>query len=744
MEKHRHRARFLALTFSSALCLCLAPRLSAQESPATEPAPEPPKRLKIGLALSGGGARGSAHVGVLKVLEELHIRVDCIAGTSMGSIVGGLYATGMSPAEIEKLLDEMDWGSALSDAPPREDVTFRKKQEDHIYQNRINLGYKGGTVVIPGGFVEGQNLFFILESVTLPVAHVQEFDRFPIPFRAVATDIVTGEKVVIGRGRLSEAIRASMAIPGVFSPVELDGKLLVDGGLSDNIPVDVCREMGADIVIAVDISTPLQDRDHVGNVLLVISQLSNFLTRRNMVPQLADADVLLIPDLQGFGSGDFEKALQIIPQGEAEARAKIPELQKYGIPEPEFSPWLAQLRTREIRLPEVEFVQAKGDVSPRVVESMETKPGKVLDLPTLKTDINRLYGTAYFKRVDFRLDQQQGQEGVILMAKQKPWGPNYLRFGFVIQSDFQGGSTFTLLAGFTKTRINAREAEWRTDLQLGPKRILHTEFYQPIDYRQRWFVAPYGTWSERQENIFIDDQLVAEYRVDYLSAGVDLGFNFGPSVELRLGPVWSQNWGNRRVGGVIMPGSFEETNAGLLGRFRVDRLDSASFPTEGTLLGLNAYFAREALGSATDFDKLSLYFGRYGSWGRHILFARLLGGTNLGSDIPAYETFSLGGLFTFPGFEEGQLRGQRYGIGHLGYYYRLAKFPASFGEGLYAGAWFSAGNIWTYQQPVTWEHMKYSLTLSLSADTIVGPIYVALSQASGGNRKFYFSLGRSF
>jgi NTE family protein len=738
--------RIIFLPFLATLCLGLVPALVplAQDAPPPSPPPDQVKRPKIGLALSGGGARGAAHVGVLKVLEELHIKVDYIAGTSMGSCVGGLYATGMSPAEIEKTLEDMDWGAALSDNPPREDITFRKKEEDWIYQNRINLGYSKGRITIPGGFVEGQNLFFVMETLTLPVAGIDDFDRLPIPFRAVATDIVTGDRVVLSKGRLSEAIRASMAIPGVFSPAEIDGKLLVDGGMADNLPVDVCREMGADIVIAVDISTPLQDKDHVGNVLQVISQLTNFLTRRNMEPQLKNADVLLVPDLKGYGSGDFVKAGKIIPLGEVEARAKIPELQKLVIPEADYALWLARVRTRDTSPPTVDFVKVEGDVSPKIAEVMETKPGKVLDLPTLKKDINHLYGTAYFKRVDYRLTQDQGMDGITVTAKQKPWGPNYLRFGFVIQSNFQASSTFTLLAGLTKTRINSLDAEWRTDLQLGPRRILHTEFYQPIDRHHRWFVAPYGTYGERQENLYDGDSQVAQYRVDNFELGTDLGLNLGPCTEIRIGPVWSQDWGNRKVGNTILPGSFNVTDAGISGRFRVDTLDSASFPQEGTLFNLNAYFSREALGSFTNYDKLSLMYGKYAVWGKNILFVNLQGGTNLGSDIPAYATFSKGGMFSFGGYQDGQLRGQRFALGTLGYYHRLAKFSPSMGEGLFFGTWVTTGNTWFYRQPVTLDNMKCSLTLSLAADTIVGPIYVAFSQATGGNRKLYLSIGRSF
>ncbi len=254
-------------------------------------------RPKIGLVLSGGAARGLAHIGVLKALDEQGIQIDAIAGTSMGAVVGGLYASGYTPAELERIALEMDWQQALSDAPPRKDVPFRRKQDDRDFLVKQKISFRDdGTLGLPLGVIQGQNLAMVLESLLVHTSDNRDFDKLAIPFRAVSTDIATGEKVVFRKGHLPQAIRASMSIPAVFAPVEIDGRLLVDGGMVDNIPVDVARDMGVDVVIVVDIGNPLRDRKDLSTVLDVMNQSITLMTRKNSEAQLATlkpGDVLI-------------------------------------------------------------------------------------------------------------------------------------------------------------------------------------------------------------------------------------------------------------------------------------------------------------------------------------------------------------------------------------------------------------------------------------------------------------------
>jgi len=264
-------------------------------------------RPKIGLALGGGGARGAAHVGVLRVLEEMHVPVDYVAGTSMGAVVGGLYASGMSPDEIESALTQIDWNDTLTDRTQYKDLPFRRKEDENRYLTSFEAGLRGRRLTLPSGLQSAQKVRFLLQSNLIDVAHIHDFSELPIPFKAVAADIETGEAVVLDHGDLSEAIRASMSIPGVFSPIEIDGRMLVDGGIADNVPVDVVRAMGADVVIAVDVGGPLLKREQMGSMFAVTSQVLTILTRRNADLQLKDATIVLAPDVSRYGAMAFSE-----------------------------------------------------------------------------------------------------------------------------------------------------------------------------------------------------------------------------------------------------------------------------------------------------------------------------------------------------------------------------------------------------------------------------------------------------
>lgn len=323
----------------SCLLLCLLPLLAQ--------AVEPP-RPKIGLVLSGGAARGLAHIGVLKALEEQGIHIDAIAGTSMGAVIGGLYASGYKIDELEKLALNIDWKLALSDAPPREDVPFRRKQDDRDFLVKQKLSFRDdGSLGLPLGVIQGQNLALLLESMFAHRSDTRDFDKLPIPFRAVATDITSGEKVVFRKGHLPQVIRASMSIPAVFAPVELDGRLLVDGGMTDNIPLDVAREMGVDIAIVVDIGTPLRSRKQLNTVVDVLNQSITLMTRRNSEEQLKAlhaSDVLIQPPLAAYGVTDFGRATDMIDAGYRATRAWTPAWRACALPDRWMANWPPPVR----------------------------------------------------------------------------------------------------------------------------------------------------------------------------------------------------------------------------------------------------------------------------------------------------------------------------------------------------------------------------------------------------------------
>jgi NTE family protein len=728
-------------------------------------AADSPGRPKIGLALSGGGARGAAHIGVLRVLEEMRVPVDYIAGTSMGSIVGGFYAAGMSPDKLEETLLGIDWELAFRDRPRREDLSFRRKQDGDDYPISLQLGWRDKKLRIPKGLLQGQNLSAILTSHTLPVALVNDFDDFSIPFRAVAADIVTGEKFVIDRGNLATAMRASMSLPGIFAPVEIDGKMLVDGGISSNLPIETVRAMGADIVIAVDISTPLMKREQLQSALSITAQLSGFLTRRNTEAEIAtldDDDILIVPVLGAIGSGSFAKAGEAVPIGEKAARESASSLARLSLSAEAYAAHLAGRGHPDTTPPTIDFVEVRtgSKLSEDVVSSrLHAQSGMPLDFAKLKKDIDKIYGLGIFERVDSAIVREGDKTGLLVETVRKSWGPNYLNFGLEMESDLDGGSNFNFRTRLTVTEINRWGAEWRSDVQVGERPRFGTEFYQPLGGAfSQYFIAPNFEMEEFTAILFIDDSAVTNYRVGRLAAGLDVGRSFDTWGELRLGYVRERATAEAKIGGieilddrVTLPFGLEtlgdqKFNTGAFAaRFTYDTYDSLNFPHRGTKGNLEFLVARESFGSDDNFNsiggRLSKAFTR--GWNTLVLYGA--GGSVLDGRAAIQNTFALGGLFNLSGLSRDQLRGQHALIGGLAGYRQIGgrssappKIP------IYLGASLEAGNVWQETDDIKLDTLIPAGSVFLGLDTFLGPVYVAYGYAEGGRDAFYFYLGRGF
>ncbi len=753
----RHRGLHLP---SLALLLCLP--LAAGAAEAVPPAPAapgstpvapractaPPGRPAIGLALSGGGARGIAHVGVLKALEELHVPVGCIAGTSMGSLVGGLYATGWSPERLEAEMLTTGWGDLFSDRPRRQDLSFRRKEDDISELIDLEIGVKRSGLTLPRGLIAGQKIGSALQWLTLPVAGVEDFDQFNLPFRAVATDLGTGEMVVLGNGSLPEALRASMAIPGAIAPVEWQGRILVDGGLVRNLPVDVARAMGADVVIAVDVSTPLDRPELLKSVRDVARQVSGMLTRLNVEAQAPAADLLIVPELGSVTSGAYRKAATAVVRGAAAARAQAEALRRYALPPDAWETWRARQRAATALPGRIDAVRIEGDskVDRRILERrIHARAGGPLDARVVKEDVARLYGLGDFERVDFSLERRDGQTDLVYRTTDKSWGPNYLKLGLNLRNDLQGNTDFNIAGRLNATRLDALGAEWRTDAQFGETRRIYSEFYQPLDFGGNWFVAPAFDYASVRTDVYDGDQRVAIYQTRLGTGTVAFGANLGKYGEVRAGVTRGRARAIPTVGGTSLE-RLDVPIAGLVGRVVFDRLDRPSFPEHGRYGVVHAFFARQSLGSDLTYDKVSGSFAQVFSHRRHRLFAGLDGGTNLGSEVPFYDQFPLGGLLSLSGYRESQLRGQLFGVARLGYYRRSGRMSSDLGRGfaLYTAAWFEAGNAWASTKDVSVGSLIYTGTLAVGLETYLGPIMFAYGQSDDGHNSLYLSMGRAF
>ncbi len=702
------------------------------------------ERPKVGLVLSGGGARGAAHISVLKVIEELGIPIDYIAGTSMGAIIGGLYASGMSPEDIEKHLAAIDWADMLTDSPKRNDLSFRRKREDEEFLVRYAAGFSDGEIKLPQGLLQGQKLLLFLRKLTLPVANIQDFDKLPIPFRAVATDISTGKAVVLDHGDLALAMRASASIPSVFSPVELDGRLLVDGGVSNNLPVEVVRDLGADRLIVVDVSTPLADREQLRSVLSITDQLTTIMTRRNTersLKLLDEDDVLMVPDLSEVGTTDFANSMKALVPGMRAARqqqgrlARIareagrhPEIRKEGR-----APDVKQ------RFPVIDFIELDNDsgLSDRAIQRYfrQVKLGQPLNVQAVESAISELYGLDLFKEVSYRLVQKEGRTGIRIHVREKPWGPNYLQAGLQFHGDWNDGNGFNLGASYTRSAVNSLGGEFRAILEMGDRPRLFGEFYQPLDTGRDFFVNPSLEYTRNTIGYYQQGENLGSFDLSEVLLSLDLGMNLSSWGELRLG--WRGGWADVEVRSGfpgVVEGRYDQGELFL--HLGVDTLNNLYFPTRGYWLQAELSAHDGAWGDDNSFHQLYLDAGLAITRNRDTLLLRGQTGLTLDSDAPLYGLFRLGGFLNLSGFYVNELSGQHMGHGLVGYLRRLddgGLLP------VYAGATLEAGNTWQFAEDIG-DDWLLGGGLFLGLDTLLGPLYVgyAMGEEDHGTLFLYF------
>jgi NTE family protein len=743
----------------AALCAATALLTSAVlAQPATGPAAQsatatvasPARAERICLVLSGGGARGAAHVGVIKVLEELRVPIHCIAGTSMGAIVGAAYASGMSVAEMEAALREITAERLFVDNPPRATTSTPRKRDDYLPLAAPEFGVTADGLTSPKGLVSGVALEAELRRL-VKVRSISHFDKLPIPFRAVATSLGDGKMVVFDRGELPTAMRASMAVPALVAPLNIDGRLLVDGGLVRNLPVDVAREMGATVVIAVNLGTPLLKPEQIVGILGVSQQMINILTEENVNRSLASlkpTDILVLPELGDFSAGNFDNLPQAVPVGEAAARQVADALSRHSLPPAEF----AALRKRQTVAADpadgvIEAIVVTGNqrVSETVViESMVTRVGDPVDRAAIDLDMRRIYGRGDFETVRPELKDVDGKQTLVVNVTEKSWGPTYARFGLSLQGALGQSTSFNLYASTRTTWLNRRGAEWRNDLSLGEVVDVATSLYQPLSEHQVFFVEPKLQLFSRPFDFYIDNILFASYREQGAATQVDLGANLGQHGEARLGVQLGHREFELDTGPALLPvGRRVSTSIGsVVASLRLDRLDNAALPRSGYLLTLDALHSNRSLGADDDYSRFEARLRAATSFGAHtVRLAMRAGDTPDGGELPAYAQFQLGGFLEMSGYRAQQLIGPRYAYGRLLYQGQQVLLPLL--GGVYTGAAVEAARMPQLVQ-LTTERNFMSGTLYLAAETPLGVAYLGYGYADDNNQALYLMLGSRY
>ena len=727
--------------------LALAIGCAATLMQAAVAAQEPARRPRVCLVLAGGGARGTAHIGVIKVLEELRVPVDCIAGTSMGALVGAAYATGTSGEEMEKIVSGLTAEALFVDRPPRSEIPIRAKIDEQRNYIGPEFGVRGGKLLVSKGLVAGEQLERTMRRL-IRSSDVVRFDDLPIPFRAVATDLVAGEPVVLSEGELSQALRASMSVPVALAPVRMNGRILADGALTDNLPIDVARAMGADVAIVVELGSPRVSQEELGTLLGVSRRIIDILieqSEKRSLELLRPDDILIRPDLGDFSSTDFDHWTVPIPLGEAAARAVRDQLARLSLSPDEY----AQLSARRLAAKPVDSrpiseVRLSGftRVNPEVVRAeISTREGQRPDPMTQEKDVRRLYATGDFEHVGYGLLEDAGQRVVTFDAVEKSWGPNFVKLGLEGGYDLRGESRFEALAAYRRTWIDSLGAEWRTDLQLGRQDRLANELYQPLGIDRIFFIAPYAELDRDIQDVFAGAQRVARYVMYEGLTGVDVGSRLGRAAELRSGLEIGRIQQRLDQGPQALAPGPDRVGVGAWHvRLEADETDRVVAPRSGFQASAGLFASRVALGGQSAYTR----------WDADASGARSLGDSTLdlgatfkgrfgSNDLPRYDVYQWGGFLHQSGYRIGSLNGQSLQFARAIYEYKLTPLP--FLNALYAGLSLEAGRL---GRPIVSGQpagtMK-SASAFLLLDSPIGPLYLAYGRARDGNWSLYLYIG---
>ena len=708
------------------------------------------ERPKIGLVLSGGGARGFAHIGVLKVLEENNIPIDYIVGTSMGSIIGGLYAIGLSPEDIEVGVRGIAWDKVFNDFANRDYRSFRRKQDDFDFFNLQRIGITDDGLQIRPGLIEGQQIELALDRLAYPGFHIDDYDKLKIPFRAIATDIATGDTFIIKSGNLARAMRASMSIPGALPPITIDDTLLVDGGIANNVPIDIIRDMGADIVIVVDVSAPLADKEDIKSGIDVTGQLTTILTRRIadiQIKTLKGNDILIIPGEKEISSSDFSKYSELIKSGEVAATDKLKNIKKLSLSQEDYSLHVAATISVAKKDPIIDFIEINNKTSLRddvMRVRIHQKIGEPLDVPQLEKDLSYIYGLDYSGSVVYSLEQRDGKTGLIVYVRDRAWAHSYLQFGLSIESAFEIQSITNFHASYNKNDLNDLAGEFRALVTAGNESSISAEIYQPLDAELDYFVSVKTGIDTNLVPTLIGDHIESTQLFNRQYITWSTGKIINQTTEFRLGMRYNDGK-ITSVTGAKFDDATEFIESYYYLKFIHDTLDNTSFPNTGFFTNASLTVNREALGSDLDYEQLRLHIGGAGTFGRYTIFSRAIIETTLDElsqeELQANTLFWRGGFLELSGTIRNELFGQHFGMIETAFYRRLGDISLL---PMYTGFSLEAGNAWIDSSEINSENIRLAGSLFIGAETFLGPIYIAIGATDKGDTAFYFNISKSF
>jgi len=699
-------------------------------------------RPRVGLVLGGGGARGAAHIGVLEVLREQRVQIDCVAGTSMGGLVSGAFAAGLTPDEMMSAMAQADWRDMFMDSPPASEISPRARGLSRRFLPASEIGMTDQGATPLAGVVSGQKIKLFFNKLVRSENGEPQIENLKMPLSVIATDLVSGDKVVFQKGSLTKAMRASMSVPGLMSPVEDNGTRLVDGGLVDNVPIDeVRKQCNPDVVIAVNVGSPLMKAEQIGSLLSVAGQMVNILTEQNVTKSLATlkpTDIYIKPDLDGITAGDFERYAETARRGRAAGEAVVEQLRKLSQDEKQYAAWWAGIVPDRSTQPVVDTVEVANlkRVNPTVIAArFKDYEGAPLDTRRIDSDMMRTYGESEFDAVDYSLIPARERNILRITPVEKEFGPDYMRAGINLDTIVGREATYNLRLAYHKTWLNSLGGEWLTGVQIGNVPKVFTELYQPLDHARRFFVESALSYQREPVKLWENNKNVATYNADEarfdLAAGVQVGV-LGP---VRLGWTERKREASQETGTLAIENG-SKTFGGWLARVDFDQFDRLYLPTHGWSVR-GSYFDSPG----EKYSRAELELRASHNIGRTIFHGRIYGAASPRGSLPAFDPVSMGGFLNMSGFARNQLIGDSVSYGSIRAEQVMGQLPLGLRGDMRVGIALETGKVggrFTETQLDGWQN---SLAIYAGGETPLGPIYAGYGYAPNGMSNVYLFVG---
>lgn len=703
--------------------------------------PELPQ-IRTALVLGGGGARGAAHIGVLEVLERERIPIDCVVGTSMGALVAGSYAAGLSPKVMRKKLAEADWTDMFLDGADYSQLSYRKKNVTKRYLSGAEVGVTKKGLQLQSGVIAGEKIKLFFNQLVAADLGERDIEQLVIPTAIVATDIGTGERVVFRRGSLTQAMRASMSVPGLMAPVEYEGRKLVDGGLVDNLPIEVARELcQANRVIAVNVGSPLKPASEIGSLLSVSGQMIGILTQQNVERSLAtltEQDIYIYPDLGDIKATDFARYADSAAIGRKTAEQHLTQLRELSVSKTKYREWRARKKDKresKIVIDHIEIVPLKHVHTEFVARQVRQQENTPLNRAQLEQDLIRIYGDGFYESVDYRIHNHNQKNILEIVAKEKNWSSDYVTFGFTIDSEYRQGSTFNLRSAYRNTWMNNYGGEFFAAADVGSKPSVEVSFYQPLDNRHKYFIEPAYYKGRETINLFVNDEKFAEYRLFTSYADIAVGRNMGIVGQAKLGWRDYHMKGEADISQLSLP-NIDERYGGLLAELVLDKRNRLYFPSRGWSSEVN-YFDSDDVG----YKKISADVNVAYSLDDLVLAARSYYGTAIDGVLPFYDSVMLGGFLNMSGYASNQILADDVFYTHLRAERIIGRMPLGLNGDMRFGFGLEAANIGVNYTMTREEDWLNSAVIYLGGETPLGPAYLGYGFTLSGDFNLYFQIG---